>query len=496
MNRLQIYRVLYRHNKLRGKRSPVYGQNMVSKIIIRLLSAFTILYLVFLAIIFSLFANDSSWIEGYEMMFALLPFILVIDFLLRFVSQQTPTQLVHPYLLLPMPKDTCIESFVLFSVFSSGNLVWLGLFIPFAIMSVLFQIGLFSTILFLLSLQLFIILNSLWYMLCRTLINSHIFWWILPVFVYSLVFMPWILEDFGSLCEIYANGGNLFTGNFLAWIGLFCMIALLVYVNIKVQGYFIYKEVLGLEARQLKSVSEFKFLNRFGEAGEYLKIELKSIMRNKNVRTSFIMSVALTFMLSIIITFTDICSDSFSKKYWLVYVFVLYGACTLIRVMSYEGNYIDGLMVHKENILVLLRAKYYLYIALLALPMLLMIPTLFNGKYSILNLVSIATFTAGPCFCLLMQMAVYNRQKTPLNTKITGKGSTDTNWLSIVFVLIVMFVPVAFINILSLLFIDTVTYIVLFVVGLLFVIFHETWLRNIYKRFMARRYLNMESFRA
>lgn len=332
-------------------------------------------------------------------------------------------------------------------------------------------------------------------MLCRTLINSHIFWWILPVFVYSLVFMPWILEDFGSLCEIYANGGNLFTGNFLAWIGLFCMIALLVYVNIKVQGYFIYKEVLGLEARQLKSVSEFKFLNRFGEAGEYLKIELKSIMRNKNVRTSFIMSVALTFMLSIIITFTDICSDSFSKKYWLVYVFVLYGACTLIRVMSYEGNYIDGLMVHKENILVLLRAKYYLYIALLALPMLLMTPTLFNGKYSILNLVSIATFTAGPCFCLLMQMAVYNRQKTPLNTKITGKGSTDTNWLSIVFVLIVMFVPVAFINILSLLFIDTVTYIVLFVVGLLFVIFHETWLRNIYKRFMARRYLNMESFR-
>ena len=144
----------------------------------------------------------------------------------------------------------------------------------------------------------------------------------------------------------------------------------------------------------------------------------------------------------------------------------------------------------------LLRAKYYFYLSLLTLPMLLMLPTVFTGKYTLLQLTAIAFFTAGPEFCILMQMAVYNRQPTPLNTKMISKGSMETNWLQVVFEFVVMFVPVIIISLLSIFFSDTVTYIILLSTGLLFVVFHELWLRNIYKRFMARRYMNMESFRA
>ena len=72
----------------------------------------------------------------------------------------------------------------------------------------------------------------------------------------------------------------------------------------------------------------------------------------------------------------------------------------------------------------------------------------------------------------------------------------ETNWLQVVFEFVVMFVPVIIISLLSIFFSDTVTYIILLSTGLLFVVFHELWLRNIYKRFMARRYMNMESFRA
>lgn len=467
---------------------------MVAKIFVGIATATTILYLVFLAIILALAANKSSWMEGYELMFAILPFILVADFLFRFIAQQTPTQLIHPYLLLPMPKSTCIESFVIFSIFSWGNATWLAMFIPYAIMSVLFQTGILCTLSFLIALQLFIVLNSLWYMLCRTLINSNILWWALPLAIYAIVFIPMILYDFGYF---FVNLGEWFTyGNPLAYLALFAAIALLFYINLKVQGHFIYKEVTGQGAKKMKSVTTFNFLNRFGETGEYLKLEVKSIMRNKNVRNSFIMGTVLTCCLSLIIAYTDVYSDSFSTKFWLVYVFVLYGAITLIRVMSYEGNYLDGLMVHKENILVLLRAKYFFYIFLLALPILLMLPTVFMGKYSLLNLLSVAAFTAGPVFCLLMQMAVYNRQATPLNTKMVSKGSVETNWMQVVFELVAMFVPVVIISILMALFSETVTYIILLVIGLAFVFSHEFWLRNIYRRFMARRYVNMDSFRA
>lgn len=497
MNRLQIYRALYKHDKLKNRRSPIFEQNMVAKVFVGIGTATTILYLVFLAIVLALAANSSSWLEGYELMFSVLPFVLVADFLFRFIAQQTPMQLVHPYMLLPMPKSACIESFVIFSTLSWGNLTWLALFLPFAIMSVLFQTGVLCTLSFLIALQLFIILNSLWYMLCRTLIIHKILWWVLPLAVYATVFLPWIINDFGYFSEFYGRFGEWFThGNVLAFMALLAAIALLFFVNLKVQGYYIYKEVTGQGGKKMKSVTTFNFLNRFGETGEYLKLEVKSIMRNKNVRNTFIMGTVLTCMLSLLIAYTDMYSDSFSTKFWLVYVFVLYGAMTLIRVMSYEGNYIDGLMVHKENILVLLRAKYYFYIFLLALPLLLMLPTVFMGKYSLLNLVSMAAFSAGPVFCLLMQMAVYNKQAVPLNTKMVSRGSVETNWIQVVFELAAMFVPVVIISILMIVFSDTVAYIILLVIGLLFVVFHEYWLRHIYKRFMKRRYVNMDSFRA
>ena len=79
---------------------------------------------------------------------------------------------------------------------------------------------------------------------------------------------------------------------------------------------------------------------------------------------------------------------------------------------------------------------------------------------------------------------------------MVSRGSVETNWMQVVFELVAMFVPVVIISILMALFSETVTYIILLVIGLVFVVFHEYWLRHIYKRFMKRRYINMDSFRA
>ena len=93
MNRFQIYRTLYRHNKLKERRSPIFEQNKVAKVFMGIGTAFTLLYLVFIAIMLALAANSSSWLEGYELLFAVLPFVLTADFLFRFLAQQTPMQI-------------------------------------------------------------------------------------------------------------------------------------------------------------------------------------------------------------------------------------------------------------------------------------------------------------------------------------------------------------------------------------------------------------------
>ena len=219
-------------------------------------------------------------------------------------------------------------------------------------------------------------------------------------------------------------------------------------------------------------------------------------MRNKNIRKSFIYASVGISILSLVISLTDLYQDDYSRAFWAVYTFVLYGSITLIKIMSAEGNYIDCLVIHKENIMQLLRAKYYLYGSILILPFLLMLPTVFTGKYTFLALFSMMCFTAGPVYCLLMQMAVYNKQTMPLNTKYISKGSIETNYFQIVAELAALFLPVVIISLLKAAFSENTAYIVLLAVGVVFILTHKFWLYNIYKRFMKRRYINMEGFRA
>jgi hypothetical protein len=311
------------------------------------------------------------------------------------------------------------------------------------------------------------------------------------------LFLPWIIGGFDSQAAFYGPIGEwLANWNPICWVTCLALLALYFYVNRWIQYKYTRAETSGDSEKQLKNVSQFAFLNRYGEIGEYMKLEIKSVMRNKNMRTSFIYSSLFTIFLSVIISYTDIYDGAFTSKFFIVYAFIINGGMLLIKVMGAEGNYIDGLMTHKENILQLLRAKYYFYCLLLFLPFLIMLPTVFAGKYTLLMFVAMAVFTAGPIFWMLMQMAVYNKQTIPLNSKLVGRGNADTNWFAFAAEMLSMFAPVALIGILSLFMSQTSTYLVMFSIGLLFVFTHKLWLRNIYNRFMVRRYENMESFRS
>ncbi|MBQ4023489.1 MAG: hypothetical protein II612_05755 [Prevotella sp.] len=496
MNRLQLYRELRRHVSLSEKRSPVMEQNRTAKVIVYIMSGFMVVYLMFLGIILAVAANGTRMATPAEFLFMLMPFILTLDFLLRFIGQQTPAQLVKPYLLLPIAKYACVEAFLLRSVFSVNNLLWMFVTVPYAIICVLFSYGFGGTVGFLLGFQGLIAANSLHYMLWRTMIARSVFWWAAPLLLYSALFLPWIVGDFEDMLLCYAPIGEaLTTWQPLSWLAVVALIALLFFVNRAVQYRHTTVEAVQTGERQLRTVSQFSFLDRYGEVGEYVKLELKSVIRNKNIRTSFIYSIAFTLFLAVIISYTDIYDGAFTSKFFIVYAFIINGGMLLVKVMAAEGNYIDCLMVHHENILQLLTAKYYFYCALLLLPLLIMLPTVFAGKYSLLLLLAIMAFTAGPLFCLLMQLAVYNRQTIPLNAKLVSKGSVETNWFAFAAEMIAMFAPVAIIAVLNLLCTPTCANIIMLLIGLSFVVTHKLWIRNIYDRFMKRRYQNIESFR-
>ena len=480
MTRYEIFKALRKHAKLAERRSIAWQQNKAAKIFLMIGAGFTIAYLMFFAVILALAANSSTSVTACELMYGFSPFILAVDFLCRFLMQQTPSQQLKPYSLMPLRKYDCVDCFMANSLLSTGNLIWFAMFIPYAIMSIVFVEGIWVTLAFLLGLYLMILINSQLYMLIRTLINNHIAWWLLALLVYGLIFSPWIV--------------NLKIDPMLD--ALLVLLCVLIAINRKIQYSFTWKELTEAKATKIKHVSQLSFFDRFGEVGEYIKLEVKSIMRNKNMRTSFIFANAIVLMFSLIISFTDVYDNPFMNTFWCVYNFAIYGAMILVKVMCYEGNYIDCLIVRKENLISLLKAKYCFYSALLLIPLILMIPTLIMGKYTLLQLVAVMAFTAGVEYCVFMQMAVYNKQTMPLNTKFIGKGSMENNSMQIVVELLVFFVPIVFIRAAVAILGDMWGMVVVLVVGLLFIFFHPWWIRNIYQRMMKRRYVNFEGFRS
>ena len=178
----------------------------------------------------------------------------------------------------------------------------------------------------------------------------------------------------------------------------------------------------------------------------------------------------------------------------LTYDFVLFGLVFLSQLMSYEGNYIDGLMTRRESIYTLLRAKYLLYVVALLLPALLTLPLALSGKALWTSWIGWTLFTAGPVYFCLFQTAVYNKMTLDPNAKLTAMKGSGQAWQYLLAGL-AFAVPMALSYILRTTLGMTMAGWVMASIGVLFIATSNLWLRNVYRRFMKRRYINMEGFR-
>jgi hypothetical protein len=420
---------------------------------------------------------------------------MAIDFLLRFIVQTTPGMMVKPYILQPISRYSAIECFLVGEHVSGYNFLWLCMFVPYGII-LLFAGESFGIVLYeVIACLVLMILNSQIYLFFRTLINRTVLWLIPGLAFYALPFSP-VLFNLNHKAEALDKAFDAYVAFGLSWYFLPILLAIicgLFFVNRYFQFKYVYEEISKKTEKELKHVSQFAFFERFGLVGEYLKIELKSNIRNKTMRTRCIFSMVAVVMFSLIVAYTPIYDNELMQNFWCLYCFAIYGATALIKIMGQEGNYIELLMMHRENLIALLQAKFYFYSSILIIPFVIMLPAVFAGKYTILMLFAYMLLTAGFLHFVIFQLAVYNKQTIPLQLKVTAKGNFE-NGMQLFIELFAFFGPVLITGLGYLLIGLTYTYIILCIIGLAFIATHHLWIRNIYNRMMKRRYENIEGF--
>lgn len=493
---MNLFLELRRHGKLAEKRNPMYEKSKFAEFWMMLMAIFWAGYLIFFGTIFAM-AFDGGSVEAYHVMNAGFIFVMMLDFLMRFPFQKTPTQEVKPYLLLPVKRNRLIDFLLIRSGLSAFNFIWLFMFVPFAILTIAKFYGISGVVLYCIGIWLLMLLNNYWFLLCRTLSNERVWWFALPIIVYAIIIAALFIPEDSPLFDFSVNIGEGFIqGNLITFLGVILCIALLWWINRNVMSKFIYNELNKVEDStvKVKNVSEYKFLDRYGEVGEYMRLELKLMLRNKMCRASLYSICGVVISFSLLLSFTDVYDGAGMKSFIQIYNFIIFGILFLSPLMSYEGNYIDGLMSRKESIYNLLRAKYILYASAIIIPLLLMIPAMVMGKLTVHSCIAWAIFTAGFIYFGLFQLAVYNTSTINLNNKMTSRNNMGTGMQNLIS-FVALGVPLALGIILPMLMSDAFANNILIIIGGGFIATYNIWLKNIYHRFMKRRYKNLEGFR-
>ena len=489
---------LRRLRKIAGKRHPMYDQNKFAKYLIGFSLALGAVYLIMFGVLFiPLFREIHPSMEPYHIFNKGMVYLLIADFVMRLSMTKLPVQEIKPFVLLPMGKNRVLRSYLVLSGLSGFNFVWMFLLVPFGFGTLFRYFGFVGVLGFLVGYWLLILANNYWYLLCRTLMNQNILYVLLPIAVYALLLVGMLVPEtnnIGNFCLELGEG--FFQWEWPAFLGVIAVIWGMFELCHIAQKRVVYKELSKTEVvKKLKKVAEYKFLDRFGEVGEYMRLEIKLLTRNKVPRTQLYMGLGIMLMFSAALAFTDVYDGTFMRYFITIYNFAVLGVMVLSQTMSYEGNYLDGLMSRKESILNLLRAKYYVQCALLLIPLLIMVLPITEGKISLLSALACFFLTSGFTFWMLMQLAVYNKLTLNLNTKLTGKNSGG-NFFQTMIIMAGFFGPVLIMQPLITLLNETTALLIILAIGLGFTLTHPLWLRNIYKRFMRRRYENMEGFRA
>lgn len=485
---------LRKHARLAAKRHPMFEKNRFGKFFMYFMKAFWAGYFILIGVLLGFgLSEDSIAMEPYHIINKGIFIILAIDFLLRFVFQKTPTQEIKQYLLLPVEKNKLLNFLLLKSGADGYNAFWLFMIVPFAFITVLKYFGVMGVITYCFGFYLLMVLNNFWYLMCRTLINEKTIFVLIPIAFYALLGVAeFTLKH--PVSTFTMNLGELFImSKPLGFLGVLIVIAGLAWINRIIMLRNLYAELAKTEDTKVKRVMEYKFLERYGEVGEYFRLELKLLFRNKRSKSMFRMGCFLIIMLTAML-FTPSYEGPFGKSFVGIYNFAILGILMLTQIMSFEGNYLDGLMSRKESIYNLLRAKYYFYSFAVIVPFILMIPVIVMGKISLLMAFSYAFFTTGFIYFIILQLAVYNNKTTPLNESMIGRQSTGTGFQSLIS-LMAFGIPMLVINLLRMAVGETASQWILLVIGITLTCTSHLWIRNIYKRFMKRRYKNMEGFR-
>ncbi|MEM6264705.1 MAG: DUF5687 family protein [Bacteroidota bacterium] len=476
------------------RRSPMWGRSLGIGIILGIFVAYMLLNLLVLG-----FFMDELLLEIYpdadpvQVFNSKILYYLGSMFMFRYYLQDVPAMSIKPYLTLPVSRRKIVHFLLGRTISSAYNLLPLLLVIPFAIMAVGPAYGQLAGIMWTLALVGLILCNNFLVMFIKR--QSVKRSWVIPAV--GVVLLMCVVGDTMGWLSAGVLSGDLIQFIFnqpLLGIIPMAIATGLYYLNYSLLLNHAYLEDFKKSRKKGVANGEFRLLNRFGELGRFLALDLRLLTRSERAKT---MMFSLFFMPFYgLLFFTKgpieehIIASVFASILMTGFIMMTYGQF----MFSWDSQHFDLLLSQNLSLTTFFKSKYVFFLMSCVLNLLFTLPYLYFGWQALAVVIAAAVYNAGISGHLLLFYTASNRKALDLN------ASSMFNYQGVGLNTFLLMLPLM---VLPLLVVAPFTYYdqemwgiaLLGALGIAGLLSHKFLLNEAVKRFNQKRYLVASGFR-
>ncbi len=361
-------------------------------------------------------------------------YYFLIGLLVRLQFQELPSLSIQPYLALNIRRKRLLRFLNVRSLLHIINVLPFFVFIPFTIVIFVPQYGLVSSGCFLIALFALVASNHFlnMYVKRKSVSNSRWFFVLLLLIVLlkSLDYFKFLpIEKISAEVFIYLLEHPLHCIFFVAAAWLIFLLH-----NNYLRSHLYIEELL--PEGKIKTANTFSLLNRFGDTGEMIALDLKLIVRNKRPRNLIICSAVILFYGLLFYP-----QYLHTGNYSMLFLFALLITGLFVSnygqfLFAWQSSHFDGMMSYNFNVQQYIRSKFLLLSTVCSLQF------IFAGLYGfmdwILLPIQLAAFlySIGVNTFLVIYAATFNYKYLDLGKtgRMNFQGVGAIHWLQSLFI--------------------------------------------------------------
>lgn len=292
-------------------------------------------------------------------------YYFLIGLLVRFQIQELPSLTLQPYLSQNIKRSRILRFLNVRSLLHLFNFLPLFVFIPFSIVDIAPKFGSITAICFVVAMYALVLTNHFlnMYIKRKSVSNS---WWFVSIILAIIILKS---LDHLKLISFEKSSASIFL--FLINYPVVCIVPIMIagitfYINNNyLRGHLYIEELVG--ETKLKASKNFAFLNKLGETGDIIALDIKLILRNKRPRSLIILSGV--FLLYGFLVYPQYLQ---TESYSMLFLFALLITGLFISnygqfLFSWQSSHFDGMMSYNINMQQYIKAKFTLFVTVCSL---------------------------------------------------------------------------------------------------------------------------------